>query len=723
MPTIVPVLLPLAIDMSYDYLLPEGVHLHPGDFVRVPLGSRERIGLVLDEAVGGSGKPLARERLKTILERLDVPPLPPGSRRFIEWVAGYTMAPRGTVLRAAMSARAAFNPPTVRMGVRAGQQIPDKLTSARQKVLQAAGDRVWSKSALAGAAGVGPGVVNGMVKAGLLVMEPMSGKTLPFPDPEFDVPSLNDQQQTAARHLQRAVRAQKFEAILLDGVTGSGKTEVAFEAMAEALRGGRQVLFMLPEIALTSQFLERFEKRFGVRPAGWHSEISPGKRGHIWRGVASGDIRAVIGARSSIFLPFVEPGVIIVDEEHEQAYKQESQLIYHGRDMAVVRAMLENIPVVLASATPSIESHVNAGNGRYTRLKLTKRHAGARLPAIRAVDLRAQPPERGRWIAPPLLKEMTKVLARGEQSLLFLNRRGYAPLTLCRKCGHRFECPDCSAWLVEHRCHNRLTCHHCGYGMPVPRICPECGEKDALVACGPGVERIAEEVGECFPKARMAILSSDLVPDVEDMRRLLERISEREVDIVVGTQLVAKGHHFPGLALVGVVDGDLGLAHGDPRAAERTWQLLQQVTGRAGRAGIAGSGLIQTYMPEHPVMQALVSGDRNRFLAREGEARQKGGLPPYGRLAAIIISSRQASLAARYASQLARQAPPSSKLRVLGPAEAPLFMVRGRSRFRLLVKAEKTVDIQSFIKKWLERSARPKGDLKLVVDIDPYNFM
>ena len=723
MPKTVPVLLPLAIDMSYDYLLPDGVFVQPGDIVRVPLGSKERLGVVLDEPVGGSGKKLDPSRLKTVLERLDIPGLPQVSRQFMEWVAHYTMAPRGMVLRSVMSAKGAFTPPKPKMGVRRSQRALDKSTSAREKVLQVVGERVWGKSELAEAAGVGTSVISGLMKSGVLDAQILQEEEGVKPDPDFDVPTLNEQQRQAAKILHASVTARKFETLLLDGVTGSGKTEVAFEAMAQSLREGRQCLFMLPEIALTNQFLKRFEARFGIRPAGWHSQISPVERGRVWRGVAAGHIRAVIGARSSLFLPFLDLGVIIVDEEHEPAYKQESQLIYHGRDMAVVRAMLGKIPVVLSSATPSIESHVNAVNGRYTHLKLTQRYAGAKLPEINAIDLRADPPVRGKWIAPKLVDEMQQVLEKGQQSLLFLNRRGYAPLTLCRHCGHRFECPDCSAWLVEHRFHNRLSCHHCGHGSPVPRICPECDEKDSLVPCGPGVERVAEEVELRFPDARTAILSSDLIPDMDDMRALLERITNRQVDIIVGTQLVAKGHHFPGLALVGVIDGDLGLAHGDPRAGERTYQLLQQVTGRAGRAQIEGRGYIQTYMPEHPVMLAMVSGDRDRFLHEEGEARKKGALPPYGRLAAIIISSNNTNEAATYARLVAQKAPRSSKLRVLGPAEAPIFMIRGRARYRLLVKADRSVDLQAYIAQWLKTVPPARGGLKLTLDIDPHSFM
>jgi primosomal protein N' (replication factor Y) len=543
------------------------------------------------------------------------------------------------------------------------------------------------------------------------------------PDPDHEAPALSAQQEEAAAILRAAVGKGGFSPILLDGVTGAGKTEVMFEAMAECFRHGRQALFLLPEIALTSQFLERFERRFGAPPAPWHSRLAPSRRGRIWRGVAAGRTRAVIGARSALFLPFAELGLIIVDEEHEAAYKQESQFIYHGRDMAVARAMLGSIPVILSSATPSIESHVNAISGRYRHVRLTKRFAGASLPAIEAIDLRTDPPERGRWLSPKLAREMAEALERGEQSLLFLNRRGYAPLTLCRNCGHRLECPNCTAWLVEHRRANRLVCHHCGHETPRPRHCPECGEEDSLTACGPGVERVAEEVAEIFPTARVALLSSDMAGEVEELRALLEKIKRREIDIIIGTQLVAKGHHFPGLALVGVVDGDLGLAHGDPRAGERSWQLLQQVTGRAGRADIAGRGYIQTHMPEHPVMQALVSGDRERFLREEAKMRERGGLPPFGRLAALIVSSKSAERAFEHARNLARLAPPSGLVRILGPAEAPIFVIRGRARYRLLLKAERRADMQAYVREWLARCPQAAGDVKLTIDIDPHSFM
>ena len=725
----VPVLLPLAVETAYDYRPPQGLEAAPGDFVEVPLGATKRIGVVWDPNARSAQKdaPLDPKKLKAIIAPLEVPPLPEVSRRFIDWVAHYTLAQPGMVLRMAMSAPEAFQPATTRQGVTLSGQLPERMTKARQKVLDAlqgkSGPLVLAKSELAVRAGVSPGVIDGLLKSGVLTMADLPPERFPEPNPNHTVTELRGQQIAAAQTLREAVRAQRYQALLLDGVTGSGKTEVYFEAVAEALRQGRQALILLPEIALTGQFLARFFMRFGAAPAEWHSAMTPSRRAKIWRGVATGEVKVVIGARSALFLPFKNLGVIIVDEEHEPAYKQEDRVIYQGRDMAVVRAHLGGIPVVLSSATPSVESFVNAQSGRYTHVPLTERFSGAELPALEAIDMREAPPERGHWLSPVLVKEIAETLAAGQQSLLFLNRRGYAPLTLCRKCGHRYECPQCTAWLVEHRYKQKMQCHHCGFETPVPQKCISCEAENALTACGPGVERVAEEVKTLFPKARLAILSSDLLPSLKEQRTLLAKIAAGEVDIIVGTQLVAKGHHFPGLALVGVVDGDLGLSQSDPRAGERCWQLLHQVTGRAGRADIKGRGFLQTYMPEHPVMQTMIEGDRDKFLQLEIAIRKRAGLPPFGRLAALIISSKHPGEAAADAANARRLAPFAERVTVLGPTEAPIFKIRGRHRFRLLVKAAKEIDLQAYMRTWLQALPAPRGSLRRVCDIDPYNFM
>ncbi|MEQ1612839.1 MAG: primosomal protein N' [Hyphomicrobiaceae bacterium] len=725
-PATVPVLLPVALDQTYDYLLPAGLELEAGSFIIVPFGPQSRIGVVWDRVLGDNDKPFNLKKMKTVTDRIDVPPLPALSMRFAEWIAKYTLSPLGMVLRMMMGAQSAFEPQKPRTGVRLaeGAHEPPRMTPARLKALDVASDGlIRAKSALAAEATVSTGVVDGLVEAGLLVEVQIPEKTYRTPQPDHASPEFGEHQMPAVETLRSAIDGRNFSVSLLDGVTGSGKTEVYFEAVARTLAQGRQAVIMLPEIALTSQFMDRFERRFGCPPVEWHSALSGPERGRIWRAAATGGARVVVGARSALFLPYENLGLIIVDEEHDPGFKQDDRVHYQARDMAVVRGSIGKIPVILASATPSIESHVNARTGRYRHIILPGRFSGVEMPEVSAIDLRRDPPERGRWLSPVLVEAMKEARARGQQSLLFLNRRGYAPLTLCRSCGHRFECPQCSAWLVEHRFKKRLNCHHCGFSLPLPEKCPKCGEPDSLVACGPGVERIAEEVAERFPDARLALLSSDLIPGLVEMREVIHRIERGEADIIVGTQIVAKGHNFPDLNLVGIVDGDLGLGQADPRAAERSFQLMHQVTGRAGRALAKGRGFVQTHMPEHPVMEAIISGDRDAFIEREIKQRQLGMLPPYGRLAALIVSAREKEVAERFAREIARRAPPAERIELLGPAEAPIFVVRGRHRWRLLLKAPREIDIQAYLRAWLAEMPETKGDLRLSVDIDPYSFM
>jgi primosomal protein N' (replication factor Y) len=724
-PTRVPVVLPVALDQSYDYLLPEGVAVEPGAFVVVPFGPQSRIGIVWDRALGPA-KPVDPRKLKTISAALEVSALPESSLRLAEWVARYTLAPLGMVARMIMGPQALFEPPKARFGVRLveGARDPQRLTPARRRIMVIARDGlVRAKSALAVEAGCSIGVVDGLVQAGILVEVAIAERRPPRPNWAHRAVAFSEPQARAAHALRSAVSAGTYSVTVLDGVTGSGKTEVYFEAVAEAMKLDRQTLILLPEIALTSQFMTRFEARFGCPPVEWHSALASAERARVWRWVAAGEARVVVGARSALFLPFCDLGLIVVDEEHDHSFKQDDRVHYQARDMAVVRASLGRCAVVLASATPSLESHVNARTGRYRHLVLSSRHSGTELPEVTAIDLRKAPPESSRWLSPILVEAIDATLSHGQQTLLFLNRRGYAPLTLCRACGHRIECPQCSAWLVEHRFRRRLNCHHCGFALPLPETCPKCGEPGSLVACGPGIERIAEEIGERFPGARLALLSSDLVPGLVELREVIRGIEAGEAQIIIGTQMVAKGHHFPLLATVGVVDGDLGLGQADYRAAERTFQLLQQVTGRAGRISARGRGFVQTHMPEHPVMEAIISGDRDTFLEREIRQRQAAGLPPYGRLAALIVSARHKELAEVCARDVARRAPPAARIQVLGPAEAPLAVIRGRHRWRLLVKAPREADLQAYLRAWLAALPDPRGDLRLTVDIDPYSFM
>jgi primosomal protein N' (replication factor Y) (superfamily II helicase) len=732
------ILLPVAIDHSYSYLVPRGIAVAPGDFVEVPLGTRMTNGVVWE------ARPGTRERanLKAVAARLDIPTLPANLRKFIDWVARWTLSPRGMVLRMAIGAPFQAGVEPARVGVRLKGAPPRRMTPARARVLAAAeGGLAFSKAALAEAAACSSGVIDNLIDEGTLetIVLPPELAALAC-DPAFARPALEAAQESAASILTQRVQAHAFSVTLLEGVTGSGKTEVYFEAVAAALEAGRQSLILMPEIALTAQFLDRFAARFGARPGEWHSGVSARKRARLWHAVAQGDVKVVTGARSALFLPFPDLATLIVDEEHEAAYKQEDGVAYHARDMAVVRGQIEKSAVVLVSATPSIESRVNAAQGRYGHIRLATRFKAKALPAIAAIDLRVEAAPRGKWIAPRLVEAISKALAHGEQALLFLNRRGYAPLTLCRACGHRFNCPNCTAWLVEHRFRRALMCHHCGHIERRPTMCPACEAVDSLAACGPGIERLAEEAAALFPRAKILALSSDFPGGTERLREEIEAISRGECDIVIGTQLVAKGHNFPRLSLVGVIDADIGLTSGDPRAAERTFQLLQQVTGRAGRFETAGRANIQTWQPEHPVMRALLSGDCERFYDEETNQRRRAGLPPFGRLAALIVSGKDSASAEVFARALTRAAytlspsdgwmltpagalPKENELSLLGPAEAPIAVIRGRHRFRLLVRAPRAADLQGFLRALLAAGPREKGGVRVAVDVDPQSFL
>jgi len=712
------VLLPLPLKGAYDYALLCGP-VPRGTLVVAPLSGRETLGVVWGEAEGGVDD--AKLKRATPLE--GYPRLPESLCDFVDWVARYTLAPPGMVLALALRSTSAFSPEIPRIAYVKGENAPHRLTPSRQRVLEIVGDGLArSIPAIAEEAGVSPAVVRGLIECGALAETALPEfAPLRAPEPDFVSAELNSEQRKAADTLIRAVSAQKFSANLLDGVTGSGKTETYFEAIAEALRQGKQTLVLLPEIALTIQFLDRFASRFGVRPAEWHSDLSQKERKRIYRAAMNGEARVIVGARSSLFLPFKELGLIIVDEEHEQAFKQEDGVIYHARDMAVVRARSEDCAIVLSSATPSIESYVNAISGKYEHLTLHRRHGNALLPETRLIDLRHARAEPGTWLSEPLREAIARTLEEGEQAMLFLNRRGYAPLTLCGSCGHKMVCRDCSAWLVEHRYRKRLMCHHCGYETQTPPACPQCNAANSFIACGPGVERVAEEFASVFPQARMAIASSDTMHGPNETQAAIRAMAKREIDVLIGTQIMAKGHHFPELTLVGVVDADLGSADGDMRARERTFQLLHQVAGRAGRAEKPGLVLLQTRNPEDVVMKALAAGDRDAFFAQEISWRERAAAPPYGRLAAIILSSHDAQAVQKAGRDLAKEAPHARGVKVWGPTPAFYHLLRGQTRERLLVQAERNVDVQAYMRAWLARVKLPNA-VRTAVDIDPVSF-
>ncbi|NNE78846.1 MAG: primosomal protein N' [Silicimonas sp.] len=721
--TLISVLTTQPLDRTLDYKAPEG-GCFEGAFVEVPLGPRKVLGVVWGEGEGGYD--LAKVR--SVIRVLDAVPMRDEMRTLLTRISEYTLTPMPAMLRLATRSPGLGDPPSMRRIYRRGTtDEPDRWTPARKKVvavLDEYGGLSFTLKELADMAGVSTSVVKGLVTQGV-VAEEESPRDLPFPplDPGRTSVDLTKEQKAAADALIKGVRAREYGTTLLKGVTGSGKTEVYLEAVAACLEEGRQALVLLPEIALTAEFLTRVEERFGARPAEWHSGVTMTERRRVWRMVSENNAQLVVGARSALFLPYADIGLIVVDEEHDTSYKQEDGVLYNARDMAVLRASINKSQVVLASATPSLESWANVEAGKYTRLTLTTRFGEAVMPDMRAIDMRAEQLPSNRWISETLRREITARIEAGEQSLIFLNRRGYAPVTICRACGHQVGCDQCDARMVEHRFQKRLMCHQCGETKPMPKTCPSCEAEDRLAPVGPGVERLGEEVVALFPDARIAVLSSDLFGSARALKAQIEEIAAGAADIIIGTQIVAKGHNFPHLTLVGVIDADLGLQGSDLRAAERTFQLMRQVAGRAGRAEKPGLALLQTYQPEHPVIRAILSGDEEDFWRAEAAERRQSGVPPYGRMAGIVLSSPDVQQVFDVGKALAARTDPLRRIgaQVYGPAAAPIARIRGRHRVRLLVKADKNAPLQPALAAWVSQVKLP-NNLRLSIDIDPQSF-
>lgn len=700
-----------------DYLVP--LSAPEGAVVIVPLGSRKVPGVV----IGPAESKLDQAKVKRCYRCVETPPIPSGQIAWLKKVAGWTMANQGAVLKMMLPSAQVITPPEPVMGWVAAMPPDESLPAKRQAVLEVAFGAIPSSLAeIARLAGVSASTTRAMAEQGLLRQDVIPPSEAVQPDPDHPGLALNPEQKEAAAAISTAIGQRHYAPFVIDGVTGSGKTEVYFEAVAETLRVGRQALILLPEIALSPAMVDRFTTRFGAPPVLWHSGLGDRQRQSAWQNIRRNEPLVVVGARSALFLPFADLGLIVIDEEHDGSYKQDDQVVYHARDMAVMRASLEKAVMVMVSATPSLETEVNIDKGRYQRLRLSSRAGRARLPEISLVDLRKTPPERQKWLAPPLVDAIRARLEQKQQVLLFLNRRGYAPVTLCRTCGERITCPHCSAWLVTHLKAGQMRCHHCGHTSRFPDHCPSCDSEASLVPCGPGVERLAEEVSSRFPEARQAVLSSDHVTSHAGLTALMNDITAGEVDIIIGTQMVAKGHDFPNLTLVGVVDADLGLGGGDLRAAERTWQMLVQVAGRAGRADQPGMAILQTAAPETDVLQRLMRGDRDGFIEEEKAARMAAEMPPYSRLAAIVLSATSPMILNESVAQIAAAAPRYDGVTILGPAPAPMAILRGRHRMRFLIRCSRDVNLQAILREWLDPLTFP-ASVRLQIDIDPYHFI
>ena len=719
------VLLPLPFDEPFDYSSNEDLPV--GTIVRVPWGKQEIVGVVWNKKKSSDCAP---NKIKPIIKKYDFLPLNKEIIELIKFVSQYNIVPLGMVLKMVISVKQVFeDEPTEVFYQFTGKTLAEaklKNSDARWHVIDLLKHGSYTKSEICRGAGCSTGVVDALFKAGILETKTeIKKKQYAEPKPDFVRVKLTDEQQVAADNVTSKI-GKGFSVTLIDGVTGSGKTEVYFEAAAKALKQNKQVLILVPEISLTAQWLARFEQRFGVKPACWHSGLGIRERTDNWIAIAEGRSKVIVGARSALFLPYPDLGLIVIDESHDHSFKQEDMVNYQCRDMAVVRAKLGQFPIILSTATPDLETVVNVDNGKYDCVRLTRRFAGANLPDIKIIDLRKDKPRRGEWgaswLAPTLVEALQKNLEQGQQSMLFLNRRGYAPLSICRDCGHRLQCPHCTAWLAEHKISNKMVCHRCGYMTERPKSCPDCHSQEGLTACGPGVERIAEEVSHRFPDARLKVLSSDTMASVAELSKVFAEVENGKIDIMVGTQILAKGHHFPELTLVGIVDADLGLMGNDLRAAEQTFQLLSQVAGRAGRGEKGGQVFVQTLYPENEVLKALVDNNRKQFIDLEKQARQMLQMPPYGKLAAIVVSSEKVALAEKIAVALGQTAPNTEYITTLGPAPAPIFMLRNKYRFRLLLKTVRNIDIQKVIKVWMQKINVPK-QVNVEIDVDPYSFM
>ena len=706
---------------ALDYAVPEQTSLIIGDFVLAELGRSAKVGVVTalsDQADSPiPQQPESGIRYKPILATFPhIPALDAAHIKYLTWLSEYYLASFGLACRLTFPAKEDFyrpysGPKTYLASPKEPQKLGAKQQELYQKIIQHHG--ALPRTELLEDSN--SSILKKLLDHGLIIETPWQA-----PKPIRNLAKLNPEQEIAFSAMRS--HSEGGQVCLLDGTTGSGKTEVYFHLIAAALDAGQQVLVLLPEVSLLVDWQQRFLARFGYNPPAWHNGITPATRRKIWQKAATGQAEVIVGARSALHLPMQNLGLIIVDEEHDFSYKQEDGIPYHARDMAVVRGKIAKIPVVLASATPSLESLLNAQNQKYRHIDLPSRHQAASQPEIQLIDLNEHRLKASEWLSPPLLEALKETLEEKQQAVLFLNRRGFAPLLLCRGCGHRFDCPNCDVYLSEHL-HPKphLSCHHCAYRIPKPKQCPKCGLSTHLSSHGPGVERIIEDLTQDFPQARTFAATAETLNCPETIADFLHKMQNREIDIVVGTQIIAKGLDFPYLTLAGVIDADQALFGSNPRSAEQTWQLLHQIAGRTGRHHLAGRALLQTRKADDILFQSLQAMNRAAFIDQQSHVREMAKIPPFGRMAAFVVQSRDSRLAENTARTLANSCP-NGEHRLLGPTIAPISKLRGWYRWRLLLMSPRHVSLQPIAARMLAASP-PSYKVRIKIDVDPYNFV
>ena len=660
---IINILLPLPFNQTFQYLCNEEEKVELGDFVLVPFKDKIVTGCIWENK-SKLKKQLPKKKIRNIEKKLNFSPLNKQNRDFIDWVSNYTMNNLGSTLKLCLSIKQIFK--------------KKKIEKIKEQFLNLPSNK----------------------------------------------PLLTKEQSNAKKYIFQKIDNKKFSTVVIDGVAGSGKTEVYFEAINKCLMEKKQVLVLLPEISMTTQWFDRFKKKFKTNPLLWHSDIKGSEKIKIWKSILEDNVNIVVGARSSLFLPFKNLGLIIIDEEHDQSFKQEEGIIYNARDMAVVRAKISNIPIILCSATLSIETKLNVLERKYDVVKLKQAYGEAGLPEVKIIDLGKNPPEKGMWLTDEVHRELKKTIEFGNQALFFLNRRGFAPYVFCNSCYKKILCPNCDVGLVFHKKIDNLICHHCGYKSLLEnnkKICKESEKKCDLFLYGPGVEKIYEEIKNKNKNLNIEILTSDVMQKKGKGETILRKFEREEINVIIGTQILAKGHHFPKLTLVVIVDADFGFIGGDLRAAEKTFQLLTQVSGRSGRSRLSGKVLIQSTMADNPILKKIKRFDLNGFFLEELNIRKESGLPPFKKLCSLMLISKNEKKLNDFCRKMKVNIEPSNEFEVLGPAPPFISYIRGKYRKRFIIRCSRNKNIQQFVSIWLKKLQIP-FDLKIAVDIDPYNF-